>query len=100
MMKEKIQLQIEQINRICNLIDNGEDYLGIVISGLPEITKIMNVILENYDINEQFVLQVLKDIVYGVEQKDSVILRDTFRYGLLKIYHYVNENDQSEEVYE
>lgn len=100
MMKEKIQSQIEQINRICNLIDNGEDYLGAAISELAEITEIMNVILENYDINEQFVLQVLKDIVYGVEQKDSVILRDTFRYGLLKIYSYVNENDQREEVYE
>lgn len=99
-MQFELQTHIEQVNDICALIDGGGEYLNKVISYLPQINKIISIILDYFEINEQFVNQVLVDIIYGVEHVDEVILRDTLRYGLLEIYNYVNDECLSGESYE
>lgn len=99
-MEIELQSHIEKVNDICTLIDCGGEYLPKVLSYLPEINKTIGIILNCFEVNEQFVAQVLRDIVYGVEHSDAVILKDTLQYGLLEIYYYVSEECMNEESYE
>lgn len=96
-MKDKLLTNIKEVKEICLLIDKGEDYKGRIHLFLSNINETISWILTKNLINQQFVIQVLKDIVYAVEYEDTVILKDTLRYGLLEIYYYVNENCQCEE---
>lgn len=90
-----LPLEIERTEYLCHLIENEEDYFGKILDYLPVLNQTITNILdyaqapENpFVLNEEYVLQVLKDIVYGIEHKDSVFLLDTLRYGLLNIYYY------------
>lgn len=97
-MKLELQSHIEQVEQICCLIEEEKEYYEELLKYLPSLNEMIQVILtyaQNdqipLDINEQFVLQVLKDIVDGIERKDSVFLLDTLRYGLIEIYSYCLE---------
>lgn len=100
MIKEKVLENIKQVKNICSAIDSGENYYDKMVNYFPEMKQMISKILENNLINEQFVLQVLNDIVYGMEKQDEVILRDTLRYGLQELYQYFYEICQKEEKYE
>lgn len=102
-----LQSQIEKVDGICRLIENENEneYIGELTGYLPALNQTIRFILtssqnpENpFMINEQFVLQTLKDILYGIENRDAVFLLDTLRYGLLEIYNYGKDELQSEEV--
>lgn len=100
----ELQDHIEQVEHICQWIENEEEYLGKLKEYLPAMNQSINDILSwaqnpeiPFDINIQFVLQVLRDIVYGVEHGDSVFLLDTLRYGLLVIYEYTAQELKGEE---
>lgn len=100
----ELQTHIERVEQICNLIEHGEEYIEELTGYLAALNELMGTILayaQNreipFTINEQFVLQVLKDIIYGIEHKDSVFLLDVLRYGLLEIYAYTANELQSEE---
>lgn len=100
-MDMTLQEHIEQVNNICARIENDEEYMGDLTGYLPALNQMMQKILEvvqnseiPFDINEQFVLQVLEDIVYGIEHSDAVILLDVLRYGLLEIYYYIADEWQ------
>lgn len=90
-----LQIHIERVEHICNLIEQGEEYIEELTGYLTALNELIGAVLacaQNqetpFTINEQFVLQVLKDIIYGIEHKDSVFLLDVLRYGLLEIYDY------------
>lgn len=94
----ELQEHIKKVEGICELIENGEAYTEELVRYFGELKNVLSAILayaqdENNDftINEQFILQVLKDILYGEEHKDSVFLLDTLRHGLLEIYRYTLE---------
>lgn len=104
-MREDLQLQIEKLDQICVLIENEEAYAAVLNGYLPELNQTIHYILDcsqdatkPFTINEQFVVQVLEDILYGMEHQDSVILLDAIRYGLMEIYSYGRDGLQSEEV--
>ena len=103
-MIEELQMHIERVENICRLIENREEYNEELTSYVGALNTMVNDILacsQNqaipFFINEEFVLHVLKDIIYGMENKDSVFLLDTLRYGLLEIYYYTVEELQSGE---
>lgn len=85
--------QIEKVESICNLIENEQEYMGELTGYLPVLNETIQYLLaysQNPDIplmiEEQFVVQLLQDILYGMEQQDSVFLLDALRYGLLELY--------------
>lgn len=97
-----LQSQIETAEEIGNKIENGEEYMEDVREYLPSlnqmVTSVFRVAQEPesvLEINTEFVLQVLNDILYGIEHRDSVFLLDVLRYGLLEIYYYLAEELQS-----
>ena len=103
-MIAELQMHVERVENICRLIENREEYNEELTSYVGTLNKMVNDILacsQNREIpffiNEEFVLQVLKDIIYGMENKDSVFLVDTLRYGLLEIYYYTIEELQNGE---
>ena len=94
----ELQEQIKKVEHICELIENGDAYTDELVKYFGEINNSLSAILtyaqdgtNDFTINEQFILQVLKDILYGEEHKDSVFLLDTLRHGLLEIYQYALE---------
>lgn len=101
----ELQSQIDKVEGICRLIEDEKEYLGDLTKYFPELNQTSGFILECVKnakfplmINEEFLLQVLKDILYGIEQQDTVFLLDVLRYGLLEIYRYMEKKLQSEEV--
>lgn len=100
-----LQLQIERVKDISRLVENEEGYQQKLTEYFPDLTKTIEYILNCahnteffFDINEQLVLQVLNDIMYGMKHQDSVFLLDVLRYGLLEIYQYGKDNLQSEDA--
>jgi hypothetical protein len=91
-----MQGEIDHLDRIGNKIENEEIYMGELKACLPEINQRIQAIFAltedsevSLGINKEFVLQVLSDLVYGIEQEDQVFLLDVLRYGLLEIYYFV-----------
>ncbi|MCM1256242.1 MAG: hypothetical protein NC307_00115 [Roseburia sp.] len=101
----ELQSQMDKVEEICRLIENEKEYMEELTGYLPELNQSISFILECardpellFVINEEFVLQALKDILYGMERQDTVFLLDVLRYGLLEIYRYGKEELQSEGV--
>lgn len=96
-LQEQLSYSKGKIEHICQLIESGNYYMDELNRQLTEINGIAGEVLkisekkEQISIDETFVLLVLKDIIYGIEHKDSVILLDTLRYGLLKIYDDIED---------
>ena len=94
-----IQRHIETVEAIGTKIEQGETYLDELRGYLPSLNQMITGLADpnrSIELSEEFVLQVLNDIMYGVEQKDSVFLLDVLRYGLLEIYYYIAAELQSE----
>lgn len=90
-----LQLQIDMAEEICRLIENNEEYMGKLTGYLPVLNETVTNLLSyaqdaktSFEINESYVLQILNDILYGMEHQDSVFLLDALRYGLIALYDY------------
>ncbi len=97
-----LQQHLESAEKIGNKIENGEEYMEEIRQYLPSLNQLVTEIFrmaqdpENgLEIDTEFVLQVLNDILYGIEHRDSVYLLDVLRYGLLEIYDYLAEEIQN-----
>lgn len=98
----ELKSEIEVVETIANKIENGQTYMDELKAYLPKLNRVIIDILKNVndkkiELNQNFVLQVLSDIIYGIEQEDSVFLEDVLRYGLIEIYDYVSAELQSED---
>lgn len=103
----ELQKQQEKVDTIVQKIENGEPYMEDIKKYLPELNRIITTLFEgmqnsliNIDLNQNFILQVLNDILYGIEHEDSVFLADVLRYGLIEIYNYVGVELQREDYNE
>jgi len=99
-----LQQHIDTVELIGNKIENGEAYMADMKAYLPDLNQMITTIFElvqnpqiQLSINPQFVLQVLNDIIYGIETEDSVFLLDVLRYGLLEVYYYTGTELQGGE---
>ena len=98
---------IEIVQCICNKIENQEAYIEDIRGYLPSLNQMITSIFTNMqqgqislELNHGFIIQALNDILYGIENEDSVFLLDVLRYGLLEIYGYISSELQSEGCYE
>lgn len=95
----ELKNQKEKIEVIADKIDNGECYMEEMKEYLPQLNQTITALFEmiqdsTLQINQNFVLQVLNDILYGIEHEDSVFLEDVLRYGLIEIYDYIGAEMQ------
>ena len=82
-------------------------YLEELNGSLPALNKIINGLFEllqtpefGLEISTDFILQVLNDILYGIENEDAVFLLDVLRYGLLSVFYYIISELQSGGIHE
>lgn len=100
----ELQHQRETVKEIASKIENGSEYMEELRSYLPILNQTIITLFKmiqnsaiQLEINQKFVLQVLNDIIYGIEHEDSVYLEDVLRYGLLEIFDYLGTELQSED---
>lgn len=109
-MKEFITDLYQNIEKLQNIIDeikNNQPYIEDLKQYLPSMNQIIQIIFSmaednkvQLQINNQFVIQVLKDTLYGIEHEDSVFLQDVLQYGVLEIYKYITDELENRIVYE
>lgn len=97
-LTDKLCQEKVKIGVIVQKIEIGEDYMSYVRTILPKLNQIMTEIFRlmqrselQIELNIDFVVQVLQDIVYGIEQEDKVFLLDVLKYGLEEIFDYLIE---------
>lgn len=102
-----LQSQIETAEEIGNKIENGENYMEEIRGFLPQLKQLITELFQviqipdsTLEIDSGFVMQVLNDILYGIENQDSVFLLDVLRYGLLELYYYIGTELQRGENHE
>lgn len=100
----ELRQHIEDVEEICNKLENGETCMESIRNYLPSLNQMITTVFDlkqapenSLDISQEFVIQVLNDIIYGIENEDFVFLLDVLRYGLLEIYYYIETELQSEE---
>lgn len=93
------------VEEIGERIENRQSYIEELRAYLPSLNQMVTTILGIMqepqivlELNQAFILQVLSDILYGMENEDSVFLLDVLQYGLLEIYNYVGTELQSEGI--
>ena len=106
-LKEKLDENIQKTEEICLLIEKGDTYIELLKKYLLTMNEMITCITEysqasngTLRLNDSFVMQVLRDIIDGIERNDSVILLDTLRYGWLEILNYIMEELQGGNIYE
>lgn len=105
MMEEFSNLLLQNINTVKGIgdkIENHEAYIEDIKEYLPSLNQMImslfTAIQESklcVELNQDFIVQVLNDILYGIENEDSVFLLDVLRYGLLELYEYIGSELQS-----
>lgn len=105
MMEEFSNLLLHNINivkKIGDKIENHEAYIEDIREYLPSLNQMImslfTAIQESrlrMELNQDFIVQVLNDVLYGIENEDSVFLLDVLRYGLLEVYEYIGSELQS-----
>lgn len=95
----------ELVEEIGRKIENKQSYMEELRAYMPSLNQMVTTILGItqepqvvLELNQAFILQVLSDILYGMENEDSVFLLDVLRYGLLEIYKYIETELQSEGI--
>lgn len=97
-----LRQNINIVESICNKIENGETYIEDIRAYLPELNQmtvsILNIMQDpeiSLEMDPAFMMQVLNDVLYGIENEDGVFLLDVLRYGLLEIYDYIGNELQN-----
>lgn len=93
---EQLQQHMNVVESIGDKIENGEEYMGDIQAYLPLLNQILTDVFQMaqdpgslLELDQEFIVQVLNDILYGMENRDSVFLLDVLRYGLINIYVYI-----------
>ncbi|MEY8517265.1 hypothetical protein AALC25_10135 [Lachnospiraceae bacterium 29-84] len=97
---EELHQNIEMVESIVNKIEGGDAYMADLRGYLPLLNQLsLSIFEEKYavEVEKVFFLQILDDVVSGIENEDSVLLLDVLRYGLLEVYYYMATEYQSEE---
>ena len=84
MLKEKVQLEeaIESINNLCKQILEQKNYQKDLPQCVEKINTAMSILLKDASINSLLLVQLLQDMMHGVENQDEVLLLDVLRFGI------------------
>ena len=101
----QLQQHIDTVREIGDQIEQDGDYMGKIQEYLPSMNQMIMGIVQmaqeqgsGLELDPGFVVQVLQDILYGMEHTDAVFLLDALRYGLLEVYYYVGAELQGGEM--
>lgn len=104
---DELQNQRDTAEKLAAKAECGESYMEEMNAFLSALNETIAELFERMqdpvnpiDLSQDFVLQVLNDIIYGIEKKDSVCLADVLRYGLIEIFDYVVAEMQRGEGHE
>lgn len=91
-----IETNQENLVSICQKIEDHEEYMGQLKDSLNSINVVTTELIDilqkpdsGLELNIAFYMQILNDVIYGIENEDSVFLLDVLRYGLLEVYKYI-----------
>ena len=105
--EKKLKFHMECIVEITDKIDNRQEYMEELKKYLPYMNQVIPEILKKsedpqieFELNDEFVLQVLQDILYCIENEDSVFLQDVLQNGLMEIYKYTLSELEDGNIYE
>lgn len=100
---EQLRQQIDIVEGIANKIELKKQYMNDIRAYLPLLNQSITELFrlsqdpESFlELNQEFVLQILNDILYGIENEDMVLLLDVLRYGLLQVFYYALAEWQGE----
>ena len=100
---DELHVQCKTAEDLADKIEREEVYMDGLKAYLPSLTQTVSklfAMMQNgaaIDLSQDFVLQVLNDIVYGIEHEDAVCRADVLRYGLVELFDYVTSELQREE---
>lgn len=100
---DELQAQCKTAEDLADKIEREEAYMDELKAYLPTLTQTISKLFAMMqdgaaiDFSQDFVLQVLNDIIYGIENEDAVCLADVLRYGLVELFDYVTSELQREE---
>lgn len=92
---------IATVEAIADKIEAGEAYIDDMRAYIPSLSQMITTLYQLADegvlqIDQEFIMRVLADILSGIENEDTVLLLDVLRYGLLEIYDYIAAELQKE----
>ena len=84
MLEQKVQLEeaIESIDHLCNQMVNQENYQKDLPECVGKINIAMSILLNDPMIHSPLLLQLLQDMMSGIENQDEVLLLDVLRFGM------------------
>lgn len=98
MLVDNLQENICALKKIIEKMETNQYNAGDLRQYLPMMNNIIVQILElsqnpdsSFMVNENYIYQVLKDVLYGMEHEDEVFLLDVLKYGLLVIFEYIDD---------
>lgn len=99
----ELQNQSVVAENLARKMESGEAYMEELKLYLPTLNQTIVSLFEimqnpesQLECSQNFIVQVLNDIIYGIEHEDTVCLTDVLRYGLIEIFNYVTEELQGE----
>lgn len=99
---KKLETILSIIDNICEKILKNKEFQQELHICVQAVTDICPIVLQNNALSQKF-LQILKDMMYGISQKDTVFLLDVLRFGLkpeLEIVYTTLKQDNLEVLYE
>ena len=97
--QKKLQLAIDAIDNLCTKILQKENYQREMQVCVQSINESCLILLQENP-QEEDILWILQDMMYGMEQKDEVVLLDVLRFGLrTKLQQVYNELENGRQDY-
>jgi len=84
-MSEKQQVlekAIESLDEVCKKIIEKNSYLEQMPFCISTVNEAVTMLMKEKKINQEYLLQLLEDMMYGMSQQDEVFLLDVLRFGL------------------
>lgn len=80
--QELLKEAITVLDDICEKMIQKENYQEKMSDCIQAVNGAVIMIMEEQNSNQEYILQLLEDMMYGMSQQDEVFLLDVLRFGL------------------
>lgn len=84
-MREKQQIlnsAIVALDEVCKKVIQKENYMEDMPKCIEIVNGAVTMLMTEEGYNQEYILQLLEDVMYGMSQQDEVFLLDVLRFGL------------------
>lgn len=81
--QQTVEYAITKIEQACQRMKKRENYMQEMPECVSAINDAMMLLLNEKNCNQEQILTLLEDIMYGMSQRDDVFLLDVLRFGLM-----------------